>query len=431
MEAMTVRHWLALTAILILTAAIYVSAGLPGAYLAADDFQWLGGGHTFTWGRLLYVTGGDRFYRPAADLWFAATTSVCGFTLPCHHLLLLGVHLANVVLVFLLATWLSGSLRTSWLATLLFALNPAYTQAVVWLSAITGVLCAFGYLGSLTAIAWSWHTADEGSRRRRELAAIGLFGLAAFSHEAAITLPLVAFAMWWLFGPSRESARWRLSIGVGGVVVAFAAATVMANRRNALFATSGYRLGLHSIDHALDYVASLYVGPSSPAAHVFIVAALVALLWISRTTRFGALWLLITMLPYLPFTTGNTSRYAYLPAIGFSWATAGAIVAGVDRLRRAPRVPAWTSALVYAIASAFVVARFVPFAHASVRGHVRAFEEWRLKVEKLSAAAELHDGTLQVAAPDDPLIDSMYIEPIVQWQRRDYETPVKSARTGK
>ena len=428
---MTVRHWLALAAILALTAALYISAGLPGAYLAADDFQWLGGGHTFRWGRLLYVTGGDRFYRPAADLWFAATTSVCGFTLPCHHLLLLGVHLANVVLVFLLATWLSGSLKTSWLATLLFALNPAYTQAVVWLSAITGVLGAFGYLGSLTAIAWSWQTADEGSRRRRELAAIGLFGLAAFSHEAAITLPLVAFAMWWLFGPTRASARWRLPIGVGGVVLAFAAATVIANRRNALFATSGYRLGLHSLDHALDYVASLYVGPSSPAAHVFIVVALAAFLWMNRTTRFGALWMLIAMLPYLPFTTGNTSRYAYLPAIGFSWAVAGAIVAGVERLRRASRGPAWAPAASYAVACAFVIARFGPFAYQSVRGHVRSFEDWRVRADKLAAAVEMRDGTLQVADPGDPLIDSMYIEPIVQWQRRDYETPVKSAGTGK
>jgi hypothetical protein len=425
---MTTRHWTGLAAILALTAAVYLAAGLAGAYLAADDFQWLGGGHTFTWARLLDVTGGDRFYRPAADLWFAGTTSVCGFSLPCHHLLLLAVHLANVALVFVLANWLSGSLGTAWLAALLFALNPAYTQAVVWLSAITGVLCAFGYLGSLTAIAWSRRTSDEGRRRRREFVAVVLFGLAAFSHEAAITLPVVAFAMWWLFGPARGSVRWHLPVGLGAVVAVFAAATLLANRRNALFATSGYRVGLHTIDHALDYVASLYVGPSSPAAHVFIVVALAALLWINRTTRFGALWLMITMLPYLPFTTGNTSRYAYLPAIGFSWAVAGAIVAGAERLRRVSRGPSWAPAATYAIACAFVIARFGPFAYESVRGHVRSFEDWRIRSEKLAAAVEVHDGTLQVADPGDPLIDSMYVEPIVQWQRRDYTTPVLRSR---
>ena len=414
--------------LLVLSAAIYISAGLPKAYLAADDFQWLGGGHTFTWARLLYVTGGDRFYRPAADLWFAGTASVCGFSLPCHHLLLLAVHLANVALVFVLASWLSGSLGTAWLATLLFALNPAYTQAVVWLSAITGVLCAFGYLGSLTSIAWSWQTNDEGRRRRREIVAIALFGLAVFSHEAAITLPVVAFAMWWLFGPAGEPVRWRLPIGLGIVAAVFAAATLLANRRNELFATSGYRLGLHSLDHALDYVASLYVGPSSSAAHVFIVVALAAFLWINRTTRFGTVWLLIAMLPYLPFTTGNTSRYAYLPAIGFSWAVAGAMTAGVERVRRVSRTPAWAPAAVYAIVYAFVIARFGPFAYESVRGHVRSFEDWRISAEQLAAAVEVHDGVLQVADPRDPLIDSMYVEPIVQWQRRDYATPIKRSQ---
>ena len=248
----------------------------------------------------MYVTGGDRFYRPVADLWFAASTTACGFALPCHHLLLFFVHLANVALVFVLAIWLFDSLRTAWLAALLFALQPAYTQAVVWLSAITGVFCAFGYLGSLTAIAWSWRTSDDRRRRAREAFAVVLFALAAFSHEAAVTLPLTAALMWWLFGPSGAAKRGILTYGMTAVVIAFAAATLLANRRNLLFEESGYRPGTHAIDHALDYVASLYVGPSSSVAHVFIVAALVALVLINRTTRFGVLWMLIAMLPVPP-----------------------------------------------------------------------------------------------------------------------------------
>jgi hypothetical protein len=158
------------------------------------------------------------------------------------------------------------------------------------------------------------------------------------------------------------------------------------------------------------------------------VVALIALIWISRTTRFGALWLLITMLPYLPFTAGNTSRYAYLPAIGFSFAVSAAIVAGVERLRRAPRAPAWASAATYAIACAFVIARFGPFAYESVRGHVQSFEAWRIGAERLAATAELQDGTVHVGDPGDALIDSMYVEPIVQWRRRDYRTPVRRSQ---
>jgi hypothetical protein len=422
---MSLRHWSTLAPILAATATLYLAAGLAGAYLAADDFQWLGGGHTFTWGRLLYVTGGDRFYRPVADLWFAASTTTCGFALPCHHLLLLFVHLVNVALVFVLAMWLFDSLRTAWLAALLFALQPAYTQAVVWLSAITGVFCAFGYLGSLTAIAWSWRTSDDRRRRAREAFAVVLFGLAAFSHEAAVTLPLTAALMWWLFGPSGAAKRGIFTYGMTAVVIAFAAATLLANRRNLLFEESGYRPGTHAIDHALDYVASLYVGPSSSVAHVFIVAALVALVLINRTTRFGVLWMLIAMLPYLPFTAGNTSRYAYLPAIGFACAIAGAIVAGADRLRRVPRLSAWAPTLVYSLAAIFIAVRFGPFAYASIRGHVQSFEEWRTRAQRIAGAAEVRDGMIRVADPGDPLIDHMYVEPIVRWERRDYRTPVR------
>jgi hypothetical protein len=422
---MTLRRWLALAAILVGTAALYLAAGLAGAYIAADDFQWLGGGHTFTWGRLQYVTGGDRFYRPAADLWFAASTSACGFALPCHHLLLLAVHLANIALVFVLGTWLFGDLRTASLATLLFAFEPAYTQAVVWLSAITGVLCAFGYLGSLTAIVSSWRAGGERQRRRREGLAVALFALASFSHEAAVTLPLTALVMWGLFGPSGWATRRILTDGMAAVVAAFTAATLLANRRNLLFEESGYRAGMHAIDHAFDYVASLYVGPSSSFAHVFIGAALVALVIISRTTRFGVLWMLIAMLPYLPFTAGNTSRYAYLPAIGFACAIAGAIVAGADRLRRLPRLSAWAPMIAYSLAVIFIAVRFGPFAYASVRGQVRSFEEWRIKARQIADTAEVRDGTIHVADPGDPLIEHMYVEPIVRWERRDYQTPVR------
>jgi hypothetical protein len=418
------RRGAALAALLGVTTVVYVSAGLTSAYIAADDFQWLGGGQTFTWSRLAYVTGGDRFYRPIADLWFAATAASCGFTLSCHHVLLLIVHLLNVSLVFVLGNWLFGRLRLAFLATALFALNPAYTQAIVWLSAITGVLCAFGYLGALTLLASSWQAQTEHARRGRERAAVLLFTLGVFSHEAAVTLPLVAVIMWRLFGPPDLRSRRIPIAGAAGVWLAFAAATLLANRRNALFAESGYRMGVHMVDHALDYIASLYVGPSTSTAHIVIVASLAGGLLLGRTTRFGVLWLLVTMLPFLPFTTGNTSRYAYLPAIGFSWAVAGAIIAGIDRLVRSPRVPQAAPPLLYALALLFIVIRFAPFAHASVRGHVRSFEEWRGWTQTLSAGVKERDGTLHLPARADVPVERMYVEPMIRWERQDYQTTI-------
>jgi hypothetical protein len=415
----------ALAAILTATIVVYLAAGLPSAYIAADDFQWLAGGHTFSWSGLLYVTGGDRFYRPMADLWFASTTSVCGFTLSCHHLLLLALHALNVTLMFVLTAWLFRSLRTAWLAGLLFALNPAYTHAVVWLSGVTGVLCASGYLGALTALAWSWRAQSGGDQRLRELLAIALFAGALFSHEAAVTLPIVAAVMWRLFGPAEGAPRRIPFAGAALVLAVFAVAAVAANRRNALFSGSGYTVGLHMADHALDYVASLYVGPSSTPAHVAIVIALAGLLMIDRATRFGTVWLVVTMIPYLPFTAGNTSRYVYLPAIGFSCAVAAAIVAGIDRLRFSKRVPAATATVVYTVAVLFVLIRFAPFATASVRGHIRAFEDWRISARRLADSIERRDQTIRVPAVRDERVQPMYVDPMVRWELRDYSTPIE------
>ena len=423
---MTPRRWLALAAILVGTAALYLAAGLAGAYLAADDFQWLGGGHTFTWGRLQYVTGGDRFYRPAADLWFAAATSACGFALPCHHLLLLAVHLANIALVFVLGTWLFGDLRTASLATLLFAFEPAYTQAVVWLSAITGVLCAFGYLGSLTAIVSSWRAGVERQRRRREGLAVALFALASFSHEAARHAPahrprhVAALRTIRLGQPAHPHLRHGCSRRGASPPPRCWRTDATCCSRNPGIARACTPSTMHSTTSR-----SLYVGPSSSFAHVFIVAALVALVIINRTTRFGVLWMLIAMLPYLPFTAGNTSRYAYLPAIGFACAIAGALVAGADRLRRLPRLSAWAPTIAYSLAVIFIAVRFGPFAYASARGQVRSFEQWRIKARQIadtSGGARRNDSRRRpwrsahrphLRRADRP------------WERRDYQTPVR------
>jgi len=131
------------------------------------------------------------------------------------------------------------------------------------------------------------------------------------------------------------------------------------------------------------------------------------------------------MTPYLPFTAGNTSRYAYLPAIGFSWAVAAAIVAGLDRLRLSRRVPTGTAGLLYAAAVLFVVIRFTPFATDSIRGHIRSFEEWRTTARAVAAAAHSRDGTIHVVTPPSVAVERMYVEPMVRWELRDYTTSIK------
>ena len=84
----------------------------------------------------------------------------------------------------------------------------------------------------------------------------------------------------------------------------------------------------------------------------------------------------------------------------------------------------------YGVAALFVAIRFGPFAHASVRGHVRAFEEWRVKARALGEHAR-REGT--VIHLKDPALDGvapMYVEPMFRWEERDYETAVIVDRRG-
>jgi hypothetical protein len=426
-RAMTLfRRALPLIVILAGLAGLSISAGLTDAYVAADDFQWLAGGHTFGWSRVLQLTGRDHFYRPGADLWFATTTSACGFRLGCHHSALLLVHLLNVSLVYVLCSWLSRDMRFAFLATLLFAVQPAHTHAIVWLSAITIVLASFGYLSALVTLVASWRS-DPRHRPGLELLAVGFFLLAVFSHEAAITLPVLALIMSRSFGPRDAAGRPIPLVGTAVVVAMFVATTLIANRANQVFTSSGYALGSHSVRHALDYIVSLYVGPSWWLPHVVIVIVLVVMLRLSTLTRFGVLWLLISMIPYLPFTSGNASRYAYLPAIGFSLAVAGAVTLAADTLQPSRRIPRAVSAAVYTLAMLFFVVRFAPFAFASVRSHVRAMEEWRSAAATILQAVE-SDGRVIAIGPVAPqsgaAVERMYVEPLVRWELRDYTSRV-------
>lgn len=430
---MIARRWRAaalLAALLAATAAQYLRAGLAGAYLAADDFQWLAGGHTFTWARISQAAAGDHFYRPMIDVWFAGATAGCGFEASCYHLATLGVHLLNVALVFALGLSLFKDLRIVVLGTLLFVLEPAYTQAVVWVSAVTGLMAALFYLTSLLAQVRSWSARSERHRTLFEVAAVLLLAAGLFSHETVATLPVISWMVWRQFGPRDLQRRRTLVGGALCVFALFALATVVANRRNALFTGSGYTLGMHALDHAIEYLASMYVGPADGAAYAGSAIAIGILLIATPFTRFGVVWLLLTMVPYLWFTTSNTSRYMYLPSIGFAWAIAAAVAAAADRLAtRSGRGRRRPAELVFALAVAFVAIRFGRFSSAAIRGHVQAMEPWRAYAATVAANARPTAGNLvYVVAPDAGVVDAMYIEPMVRWIHRDYDLVVVAAQ---
>jgi len=412
------------------TTAVYLSAGVTHAYLAADDFQWLEGGFLFHWSRVFNQIAGDHFYRPVIDIWFGGATLACGPSPACYHLLNLGLHFVNVALVFSLALLLFDDLFIASLGALMFGIQPGYTQAVVWISAVTAVLMTTFYVMSLVFQAISWRR--TGTRRVVfELLAVAAFVAAIFSHEAAMTLPVVSWIMWWLFAPKRLDGRGVMAGGLAAVVALFAAMTVLANHRNAVFTESRYAVGTHMIRHALDYLVALSVGPGWWLSYSAAVLVVLLLLAATRATRFGAAWLVISMAPYLGFTAGNVSRYLYLPSIGFSLGIAAAVAAGGGWLSRRDSSSRASQRMALAgmlLAALFITVRYARFDVASVRSQVKYLEPWRTFANTLAANTHPSAGTLHVALPPGALedkaadvkIDEMYVDPMAKWVYQDY-----------
>jgi tetratricopeptide (TPR) repeat protein len=91
----------------------------------------------------------------------------------------IALHAMNAALLFLVGEALFRDRRAAWIAALLFALHPAATEAVTYISGRSSSLMAFFYLGALLAYLRGAHWSVSAS----------LFVLAVATRETAVTLP--------------------------------------------------------------------------------------------------------------------------------------------------------------------------------------------------------------------------------------------------
>ena len=418
LDASQRTRWAALIGVAAVAAGLYVAGGVPGAYLAEDDFFWLAVGDSMNATPRLPLPTGQHFYRPVVDVWFAGLMFGCGFDSTCYHWANLGVHVANVALVFLLVASLVRGVALPLLATLMFATQPSYTQAVAWISAISQVGSAFFFLLSLLAQAASWQVKGSAQRVGLEITAVISFLLAAWTHESALTLPLVSWVMWRSFARDRPVHR-PIIAGMALVTLAVVLSTVAGNHQNGVIANQ-YGLGWHVVEHALHYMVGFYVGPPEMSGYVACIIGVAVLLAAGRASRFGGLWMLVTMGPFLAFTWGNVSRYAYLPAIGFSIGVAAVIVAALERIGRSSERRRTVAAVAFAVVLVFVGVRFGRFTVASVRSQVRWMEEWRTAAQQIRRDARNSGGTVEVSVPDTISRFPFFVPSVVQWEYRNY-----------
>jgi hypothetical protein len=421
--------------IALVVASVIVYHNALSASFFDDDFQWLVGSWSFSPAQLVAFGSMTHFYRPVVDVYFAVMTPLLGGSPMLFHAASIAVHAATVLVVFKLAqeifvgTDLKVGPYLAFAAALFFAVQPSDTQAVAWVSAISETIgTLFGCLSLLWFLRWR-------AQRRPHLRvlSIGAFALALLTHESSVVFLPVLFLADWLIGgvrhvePAAGRKVWTSTLRTFGpyavVTIGYLAIDLWINSRNYVVSQGHYTLGLHILTNALDYIQALYVGRRDWINYAVIVAGTAMLLVRGNArVRFATCWMLFALAPFLSFNWGNTSRYLYQPAIGFSLLLAEAVLAVDTALSRrwAAVGSRLNRATLVSIFVAAVAIRFGLFAVSNVRDFT---ERSQVYPQYLARFRQIY-GTLAanatVTADPPTTLPHQFVNAAVQW---DYRNP--------
>jgi len=120
-----------------------------------------------------------------------------------HHLVNVGFHAANAVLLFLALRMMTGALWRSAAVAALFALHPLRVESVAWVAERKDVLSAFFWM--LTLISYAWYARRPGVGRYGLVVASLAVGL--LCKQMLVTLPFVLLLLdVWPLGRGRLAA---------------------------------------------------------------------------------------------------------------------------------------------------------------------------------------------------------------------------------
>ncbi len=322
----------------------------------------------WAFGSEAHIQAGSNYYRPVQYLVYAVLYPFFGQSAVGYHAFKLALHL-SVCLVFY---WI---LRRYWLpdwpalmATVLFVVHPANTEAVTWISGMTDVSCALLLLVSLL-----FYLKFQVSSRLPwlVLAQVGFF-VGLFAKETMATFVLILIAYEWLI---LRKSPWRLSnlrvyLPLGVAFIVYLVMRVHAiggftSQSQLRYDFLGFFEGLlNQVALLSEYFTTFFwpvslnayrlfdpvLGVSDPRFLRAILTLLVlggtALLLSKRSNSlsrhlllFGLLWFVLTLLPVLIFfkRIGENvfaERYLYLPGVGLCLALSIALARMKDKAPR-------------------------------------------------------------------------------------------------
>jgi len=280
-------------------------------------------------------------YSPVAWLSHMLDCTVFGADMPGgHHAVSVLLHTANVLLLFILLTRLTGATYRSAAVALLFAVHPLHVESVAWIAERRDVLSMLGCL--LTLLTYARYVKSPDVRKYILMALCFVFAL--LSKPMAVTLPCAMLLLdYW---PLKRNLPWRrlvieklplLALSGAASVLTF----ILQDRIGAVRSVEIQGLTYRLQNAVVGYGAYLWkmVRPIELAAHysfpaawpiarvvlssVVLIIITVIAVRLARTRPYlivGWFWYLGTMVPVSGLVSvGNqwmADRYTYLPLIG-------------------------------------------------------------------------------------------------------------------
>jgi hypothetical protein len=247
------------------------------------------------------------WWRPGWLLLCNAGYEACGLAPAPYRGVIWTLHAVLTVLVGLVAARATGVLAAALVAAAVFALSPAYAEALLWICAglnvLPSALCLF-----LAAVAYASYVT---SGQRRALVCVWLAFLLSFTfREASYHLPLVVVAAHITLADAPWPRRLRR-----GLTHALPFLTVVVVHHLFLnpFAVGGMTLGENLAiagRHALHWLAALLALPASPwSALALALAVLASWRWLDRRARFCLLWCAAAAFPFV--ARSHDTRFIY------------------------------------------------------------------------------------------------------------------------
>jgi protein O-mannosyl-transferase len=266
------------------------------------------------------------------------------------HIVSLGIHICNVLLLFWFLCYTTRRLWLSGFVAAFFAIHPLHVESVAWVSERKDVLSTFFWLWAILAYAWY---ARSPCLRRYLLVVLALV-LGLMAKPMLVTLPLILLLLdyWPLQRLGLEQQGRRKTTGVqpgkllmekvplAMITLGSAIVTIIA-QQTAMPAWELMNLPVRVTNAIVSYwryiremvwpqgLAAFYPHPHTP---LYIEAALVLLLiaaatagaiYVSKSRKyltFGWLWYLVTLVPVIGLVQvgdqSHADRYTYVPLIG-------------------------------------------------------------------------------------------------------------------